>query len=765
MKRLPIGLVSILTLISFTHPAAAAGGTNVNGAPLAGFSPAGAAEERKWEQTFDETLKAEHLREWMQKMTAHPHHLGSPYGKALSEFIAGLFRSWGYDTQIEEFQVLFPTPKTRLLEMTGNPPFTAALTEPVLAEDGTSGQTAEQLPTYNAYSIDGDVTGKLVYVNYGVPKDYEALAERGIDVKGRIVLARYGGSWRGIKVKVAAEHGAVGCLIYSDPRDDGFYQGDAYPKGAWRNENGAQRGSVADMPLYSGDPLTPGVGATKDATRLPVSEAATLTKIPVLPISAADALPLLRALGGPVAPEDWRGGLPVTYHVGPGTETVHLKVEFNWDMATARDVVAKLRGQERPNEWIIRGNHYDAWVCGADDPVSGTVAMLEEARALAELHRQGWQPKRTIVFATWDGEEPGLLGSTEWVETHAELLQEVAAVYVNSDSNQRGFLHAGGSHTLEKFMNEVARDVTEPERKVRVAERAHAQRLARAGAGERREVRNRVDARLEALGSGSDFTPFLQHLGIASLNLGYGGEGNGGSYHSIYDSFDHFTRFCDPDFAYGIALAQTAGRVVMRLADADVLPLEFGAFADTLDRYVGELVKLADDLREETREKNRLLREHTFELAADPRETYVAPEPKSEVPFVNFAPLQNAAAKLQSAARAYAATTAGLKGPGGTLPPADLRRQLDTILLKMEQVLLRPEGLPRRPWYQHMIYAPGFYTGYGVKTLPGVREALEERNWTEVAEQVEATARVLENYALEIDRARKLIEPPAATEP
>ena len=765
MKRLPIGLVSILTLISFTHPAAAAGGTNGNGAPLAGFSPAGAAEERKWEQTYDETLKAEHLREWMQKMTAHPHHLGSPYGKELSEFIAGLFRSWGYDTQIEEFQVLFPTPKTRLLEMTGNPPFTAALTEPVLAEDGTSGQTAEQLPTYNAYSIDGDVTGKLVYVNYGVPKDYEALAERGIDVKGRIVLARYGGSWRGIKVKVAAEHGAVGCLIYSDPRDDGFYQGDAYPKGAWRNENGAQRGSVADMPLYSGDPLTPGVGATKDATRLPVSEAATLTKIPVLPISAADALPLLRALGGPVAPEEWRGGLPVTYHVGPGTETVHLKVEFNWDMATARDVVAKLRGQERPNEWIIRGNHYDAWVCGADDPVSGTVAMLEEARALAELHRQGWQPKRTIVFATWDGEEPGLLGSTEWVETHAELLQEVAAVYVNSDSNQRGFLHAGGSHTLEKFMNEVARDVTDPERKVSVAERAHAQRLARAGAGERREVRNRVDARLEALGSGSDFTPFLQHLGIASLNLGYGGEGNGGSYHSIYDSFDHFTRFCDPDFAYGIALAQTAGRVVMRLADADVLPLEFGAFADTLDRYVGELVKLADDLREETREKNRLLREHTFELAADPRETYVAPEPKSEVPFVNFAPLQNAAGKLQSAARAYAATSAGLKGPGGALPPADLRRQLDTILLKMEQVLLRPEGLPRRPWYQHMIYAPGFYTGYGVKTLPGVREALEERNWTEVAEQVEATARVLENYALEIDRARKLIEPPAATEP
>ncbi len=738
----------------------AAHGAATNSAPLSGFTSEGVTKERTLEGQFDAGLKRENLREWMKKLTAHPHHIGSPYGVEMSEFIAGLFKSWGYDTQIEQFEVLFPTPKTRLLEMGGASPFTATLAEPVLAEDATSGLTAEQLPTYNAYSIDGDVTGRLVYVNYGVPKDYELLAERGIDVKGRIVIARYGGAWRGIKPKVAAEHGAIGCLIYSDPRDDGFFQGDAYPQGAWRNENGAQRGSVVDMPLFPGDPLTPGVGATKDAQRVPLAEAATLTKIPVLPISQADALPLLRALEGPVAPEAWRGSLPMTYHLGPGTNPVHLKLEFDWKMVTARDVVAKLRGAERPDEWIIRGNHYDAWVCGADDPVSGTVAMIEEARGLGELVKQGWKPKRTIVFATWDGEEPGLLGSTEWAETHAELLKEVGAVYVNSDSNERGFLHAGGSHTLEKFMNEVARDVTDPERQISVRERLRSHELAHAGTAERRELRNHSEMHLEALGSGSDFSPFLQHLGIASLNLGYGGEGGGGSYHSIFDSYDHFVRFCDPEFDYGITLAQTAGRVVLRLANADVLPLDFGAFSEAVTRYAGEVAKLADELREETRETNRLLQDKTFEQAADPREVYVAPAPKAAVPFLNFAPLQNAVSKLQESARLFATATKDLTGREAEFPVLKVRTQLDSILMKMEQLLLRSEGLPRRPWYQHSIYAPGFYTGYGVKTLPGVREAIEERNWPEAMDQIEVTARILEKYAEEIDRARGILEAP-----
>ncbi len=705
-------------------------------------------------------LQRDDLREWMKRLTAHPHHLGSPYNHELTEFIAAQFRSWGYQTEIEQFDVLFPTPKARLLEMTAPEKFTASLAEPPLPEDSTSSLVAEQLPTYNAFSIDGDVTGELVYVNYGVPKDYEALAEQGIDVKGRIVIARYGGSWRGIKPKVAAEHGAVGCLIYSDPRDDGYFQGDDYPKGPWRNEQGAQRGSVTDLPLYPGDPLTPGVGATKDARRLDRKDAPALTKIPVLPLSYADARPLLRALAGPVAPEEWRGALPFTYHLGPGPATVHLKLEFNWNQTPAYDVIAKLPGAERPDEWIIRGNHYDAWVCGAWDPVSGAVTLMEEARAIAELVKQGWRPKRTIVFAAWDGEEPGLIGSTEWVETHAELLRQKAAVYINSDSNERGFLEMGGSHTLEKFINEIAREVIDPELKLPAGERLRARRIVKAAVAGRGEIRNRSDLRLDALGSGSDFTPFLQHLGVASLNLGYGGEAGAGSYHSIYDSFDHFTRFSDPNFDYGILLAQTTGRAVLRLADADVLPFEFSGFTDTIGKYVEEVIKLADDLRDETRETNLLIRDKTLVAAADPDKPFIEPAPKPEVPYVNFAPLQNALATLRESARKFAAARERTGSAGGQFPAPETRQALDGVLMKMEQALVNPAGLPRRPWYQHAIYAPGFYTGYGVKTLPGVREAIEQRNWAETAEQIAILARTLEHFAAELDRASELLQKP-----
>src|SRR6266550_2815716 len=375
--------------------------------PLQGFLKEGADRQRALEKQFDSFLKKDEARDWIKRLSARPHHVGSPYGKENADFIAGLFRSWGYDTEIERFDVLFPTPKTRLLEMTSPEKFTAKLEEPVLKEDATSGQKSEQLSTYNAYSINGDVTGQLVYVNYGVPQDYEALERRGIDVKGKIVIARYGGSWRGIKPKVAAEHGAIGCIIYSDPRDDGYFQGDVYPKGAYRNDVGAQRGSVMDMPVHPGDPLTPGVGATKNAKRLDIKDVDVLTKIPVLPISYSDALPLLRALGGPIAPPDWRGALPITYHLGAGPARVHMKLAFNWNIVPAYDVVARLQGSERGEQWIMRGNHSDAWVNGAQDPISGLVAELEEARALGALYKQGWRPKRTIIYAAWDGEEEG----------------------------------------------------------------------------------------------------------------------------------------------------------------------------------------------------------------------------------------------------------------------------------------------------------------------------------------------------------------------
>ncbi|MEA2600435.1 MAG: N-acetylated-alpha-linked acidic dipeptidase [Acidobacteriota bacterium] len=726
--------------------------------PILGFSNERASEQRALEARLDAALNAANLRQWMQRLSAHPHHVGSPWGKENAEFMAGLFRSWGYQTQIEQFKVLFPTPKVRLLEMTAPTPFKASLAEPGIPEDSTSGQTAEQLPLYNAYSIDGDVTGELVYVNFGVPKDYEELQRRGIDVKGKIVIARYYGSWRGIKPKVAAEHGAVGCIIFSDPHEDGYFQGDVYPKGGYRNDRSGQRGSVADMPVYSGDPLTPGIGATENAKRLDVKDATTITKIPVLPISYGDALPLLKALGGPMAPQDWRGSLPIPYHLGPGPSRVHLKLEFNWNLAPIYDVIARLPGSERPDEWIIRGNHHDGWVNGATDPISGMVAELEEARAVGELAKSGWRPKRTLIYAAWDGEEPGLLGSTEWAETHAAELRDHAAVYINSDSNSRGFFGAGGSHTLETLVNQVMRDVPDPEKGISVADRALAGILLFGAPDDQKEARNSKTIHLDPLGSGSDFTPFLQHLGIAALNIGYGGEEEYGQYHSIYDSFDHYVRFGDPKFEYGVALAKTGGRLSLRLANADVLPISFDPFTTAVGRYADEVAKLADTLRQEAEERNRQLDDKVFQAVDDPTQTWVAPPRLDAVPYLNFSPLQNAVAALKKSTADYGKALAAATA-GGKAVPAETAARLDEVLKRAEQALTRPQGLPRRSWYVHQIYAPGFYTGYGVKTLPAVREALEQRNWKEATDQIPNVAATIEAFAREIDKATAILAP------
>ncbi|HUF08273.1 MAG TPA: M28 family metallopeptidase [Rhodothermales bacterium] len=716
--------------------------------PMLGFTDEGAGRQRALEARFDSLLDPANLDAWMKRMSARPQHLGSPYGKANAEFVASLFDEWGFETRIETFHVLFPTPRERLVELTGPTTYRARLDEPAIGEDASSSVREGMLPPYNAYSIDGDVTGELVYVNYGVPDDYKELARRGIDVKGKIVLARYGGSWRGIKPKVAAEHGAIGCLIYSDPRDDGYFQGDVYPEGPFRSEHGAQRGSVMDMPLHSGDPLTPGVGATDDAKRLSRQEVTVITKIPVLPLSHSDAMPLLKALEGPVAPSEWRGALPVTYHLGPGPARVRLKVAFDWNIVPVYNVIAKLEGREQPDQWIVRGNHRDAWVFGAYDPLSGQVALLEEARAIGALARRGWRPRRTIVYASWDGEEQGLIGSTEWAETHAEELDRKVVAYINSDSNGRGFLSAGGSHTLERFVNEVAREVTDPQTGVSVADRARA-RLRVNGEDEAAE---RPDLRLSPLGSGSDYSPFLQHLGIAALNLSFGGESGGGSYHSAYDTYDHFMRFGDPTFAYGIALAQTAGRMVLRLANADVLPLSFGGLADNVELYLDEVIMLNEDLRAETERLAKMLADSVFALAADPTETYLPPETETAVPYLNFAPLKNALAHLRESAEEY-----DVKAAAAVALSPESRAALDAILLRVERAMMRPDGLPRRPWYRHHIYAPGFYTGYGVKTLPGVREAIEQREWDEANAQIEVASSVLNAVAAEIDRAAALV--------
>lgn len=749
MRAAPLILLGVLVVtIPIGHPRAAEG-------PITGFPGAQTEVQRQLEVRFDAGLNPDDLRTWMEYLSSRPHHVGSPFGREVAEFIAERFREWGYETAVETYQVLFPTPRVRRLEMLAPTRFTAALEEPALSEDRTSDQKDEQLPSYNAYSTDGDVTGELVYVNYGVPGDYDELERRGIDVAGKIVIARYGGSWRGIKPKVAAEHGAIGCLIYSDPRDDGYARGDVYPDGPYRMADGAQRGSVADMPLFPGDPLTPHVGATEAAARLDLDEAPTLTKIPVLPISYADAEPLLAALGGPVAPGNWRGGLPLTYHLGPGPAQVHLEVAFNWDLEPAYNVIARLEGRERADQWVLRGNHHDAWVNGAADPISGLVALMAEAKAIGALARTGWRPRRTIVFAAWDAEEPGLIGSTEWGEHHADELRERAVAYINTDGNGRGFLNMSGSHTLQRFINEVARDVTDPQTGVSVFDRRHARRLAN---GATDDLAATEDHRINALGSGSDYTPFLQHLGIASLNLGFGGESGGGSYHSIFDSFDHYTRFIDPTFEYGIALAQTAGRAVLRLADAELLPWDFTAFEATVTRYADEVIALTDEMREETERQNRLLRDGRFELAADPTKTYAPPDAEDPVPHLNFAPVRNALVGLAASARAHDVARRALVAADDRLS-TDQAREVDRILFRTERAMTHPDGLPGRSWFVHQIYAPGFYTGYGVKTLPGVREAIEERAWEEAQRQIARLADTLRQVASEVDRATQFLEP------
>ncbi|MEO8451262.1 MAG: transferrin receptor-like dimerization domain-containing protein [Gemmatimonadota bacterium] len=721
--------------------------------PLRGFSAAGSRAEREWEAKLRNIPSTDSMRSYLKRLSARPQHLGSAYGRDNVDWLVRLFTSWGLDAKIETFDVLFPTPKERVLELIAPNRYVAKLREPPVPGDQSSTQQSEQLPTYHAYSTDGDVTGPLVFVNYGVPADYEQLDRLGISVKGAIVIAKYGGSWRGIKPKVAAEHGAIGCLIYSDPADDGFGPGDVYPKGPYRPADGVQRGSVADMPLYSGDPATPGVGATKAAKRLPLAEIQTITKIPVLPISYGDAQPLLAALGGPIAPAQWRGGLPLTYKVGPGPARVHLKLAFNWNTVPANDVIVRIPGTDAADQWVVRGNHRDGWVNGAQDPLSGLIAEMEELRGLATLLKQGWKPRRTIIYAAWDGEEQGLLGSTEWVETHARELQDHVVAYINSDVNARGFFEAGGSHTLERFVNDVVRDIDDPESGMSVWKRRRLANLSSArSARERSEIRNRPDLRISALGSGSDFTPFLQYAGIASLNIGFGGEDGNGIYHSIYDNFEHFTRFNDSSYVYGKALAQTSATMVMRLAQADVLPYHFVAFAETIGQYLDQLKELWTTRRDEITERNREIDEGVFRATNDPTRPLAAPARQAVPPSLNFAPLENAVAALRESAERYEAALAKADLSAGN------RADLNQILLKAEHLLTSPDGLPRRTWYKHQIYAPGFYTGYGVKTIPGVREAIEQGYWKEAEENVTKVADRLSAFGAEVDRAAGMLK-------
>ena len=730
--------------------------------PLFGFTAQSARVEREWETRFRSLPLPDSLRSYMRQLSARPHHVGSPYDSVNAEWIRARLASWGWDAKIEQFDVLFPTPKTRLVELVAPTRFKAKLEEPAVPGDPTSSQRSEQLPSYNAYSADGDVTGPLVYVNYGVPADYERLERLGVSVKGAIVIARYGSSWRGIKPKLAAQHGAIGCLIYSDPEDDGYWVNDVFPQGPSRPKDGVQRGSVVDMQVYPGDPLTPGVASLPGAKRLAVADAPTLMKIPVLPISYADAQPLLAALRGPVAPAEWRGALPLTYHVGSGPARVHLVVKSDWKTRPVRDVIARLPGATAPDEWVVRGNHMDAWVNGAIDPISGQISLLEEARALGDLVKQGWKPRRTIIYAAWDGEEPGLIGSTEWVEAHADDLDRHAVAYLNTDNSIRGFLGLGGSHTLEAFINAVARDIIDPETGMSVWKRAQLKQIGKGTNDERNEARTRRDLRIDALGSGSDFTPFLQHAGIASLHLSFGDDASSsaGVYHSAYDDFTWATRFGDTSFVYGRALSQTVGTAVMRLASAEVVPYEFAGLSDNVSKYVGELKKLLADRQDQAKERNRELSESVFVALASPQNPEKPPAAAEVPPFLNFAPLDNGVAALDQSARRYDGLLARWTARGEQASTADQSLAgVNAKLMRTERALTLPDGLPGRPWFRHQVYAPGFYTGYGVKTLPGVREAIEQSRWPEADQQIVRLGAVLSSEAKAIDEASAALEP------
>lgn len=690
-------------------------------APIRGFPTSRLAQQASRETQARAVPSRDSVRALVRTLSAVPHEAGTDRSRHVAELLLARFKAMGFDAHIEQFDAWMPRPVSRTLELVAPERYTATLREPALPQDPTTGQT-DQLPTFNAYAADGDVTAELVYVNYGRPVDYRVLDSLGISVRGKIVIARYGQSWRGIKPKVAAEHGAVGCIIYSDPRDDGYFVDDVYPGGPMRPGTGVQRGSVMDMPVYPGDPLSPGWGSTPGSRRISPAEAVTLLRIPVLPIGYEDALPLLRNLTGPVAPESWRGSLPITYHIGPGIATAHLAVSFDWRSRPLYDVIATIRGARLPDEWVVYGNHHDAWVNGAEDPISGQAALGETARAVAALLKTGWRPDRTLVFAAWDGEEWGLIGSTEWAEAHADELRAKAVAYYNSDTNEAGWISASGSHSLEQFVTEVARDVADPKTgtSVLAATLAHnrSQRAAK-------DTSSDTAFALDALGSGSDYTAFIDHLGLPAVNVSYGGAAHSGVYHSIYDSYTFYERFLDTGYVYGVTEAQTMATAILRMADAPVLPFEFRAPARTYRKYAEELGKLAAD--------------------------------NDTIKGLDLSALRTALDQLDSAAAAWDHASSALAGAGGLDRRRAALTAVNRLLASSEQALTDSGGLPRRPWFRHLIYAPGAYTGYGVKTLPGIREALEARHLDEAQAQTARAAAALTRYADQVRRAAQAL--------
>lgn len=720
------------------------------------------------ERRFDSLIHEPELDSWMKRLSSAPNHVGSAHNKENALWILEQFKSWGWDARIETFSVLYPTPISQSLTLLGPRPFHATLTEPPIAGDASTSRNGHALPAYVAYQGDGDVTASLVYVNYGMPEDYKTLQRMGVSVAGKIVIARYGSGWRGLKPQLALQHGAVGCIIYSDPRDDGYSEGDVYPMGALRPAGGIQRGSVGDMTLYPGDPLTPDVGATQSAPRIERSQARTILRIPTLPISYGDAQRFLERLKGRVAPSAWRGSLPITYRVGGHGAQVRLKVQSDWSQKEIFNVVAVLKGSQYPDQWVLRGNHRDAWVFGASDPLSGQVAMLAEAKAIGSLVAQGWQPNRTLVYLSWDAEEPNLVGSTEWVETHAAEIKDKAVIYINSDTNSRGVLSISGSHSYQQLADSVASEVTDPETLVSVSTRRRAAMLVAGQAADATETQ-KVFAKLAAdstrslpiapMGSGSDYSPFIQHLGVPALNLSYGGEGEAkGVYHSAYDTWEHHARFVDPGFVYDALLARTIGRIVLRLADTAAPAQRFVDLAESVERYIVEVKELADTKRTAATLQSTLLAANAYRLSDDPLWPGGPPATLQAVPFLNFSPLDNASHRLLESAHRFETAFKRLPSLSSPALEAALFKKLATI----DQLLASDVGLPGRPWFKNLLYAPGRFTGYGAKTLPGVREAIEEERWSDAEAYVRLTGEALDAYSARLNEAFEMFPTPGS---
>jgi len=728
------------------------------GTPIIGFPGEASQAQRATEEDFARRIEKRRIRESLRELSSEPHHVSSPRSREIAQDLVEQFRSWGFDAHVETFYGLISTPKELVLEMVAPSLYRAAL------EDGPfpgapSPDLDGSLPPYSMFSQDGDVTAEAVYVNFASAEDFETLAKRGIEVKGKIVIARYGKVWRGAKLRIAAERGAIGAILFSDPASGGYAEGAVYPEGPFLPNKGAQRGSVFDLSRMAGDPLTPGKGATSKPETFSVKDASEwLSPIPVQPVSAKEIEPILAAIGGPAAPADWRGGLPVIYRFGDGTVRLRLKIVQNWIVTPLYNVVAKLEGVVWPDEWVMRGNNHDAWNFGATDALSGLAAMLEEARAIGAMAKEGRRPKRTLLYLAWDGEEAGLFGSTEWAETHTNELRRKAVAYLNSGPTSRGFFAAGGSHSLWAFVDEIARDVDDPELKTPVADRVAANnRLQQLEAGSGPNAQTATPRfPLNALGMSSDYGPFLQHVGISSLDFTFEGEAQNGCYHSICDNFSHHEKFSDPTFAYGAALAEVGGRMMLRLGNAEILPFEFSGMADAIESYLDEVEKMADAARLQTERRNSAITDGVYKLARNPQDSSPTPKLEKPVPAIDFSPLRQAQKALAEDAKRFSAARATYEAKGATLEPGELA-QINSILSRAEQALAPEHGLPRRPWYRHQIYAPNSDTGYESATLPGVRVAVERQDWVGAEREIGRTAKVVNAYAAEVNDAATLL--------